>query len=143
MAVEYTILLADRNLSYVADPILNWISIDVTLKFNEPSSGHFVIPAWPWVADQVVAGRRVTIIRNLGAEYDYQSQLLISGPIEEVLEERSDDGENSGFGVLTVHFADDLAQIATRLAYPDPAQQPSAQTTDRWQFTGKDRKSVV
>lgn len=136
MAIEYTVLLSDETLQYVGDPITDWTSLDITLRFNEPCSGHFIIPAYPWITEQLLPGRRVVIIRNLGSEYGYQSSVLLAGPVEEFIEERADDGENAGIGMLTVHFADDLSKVAARQVYPNPAQTAAGQTTDRWQFTG-------
>jgi hypothetical protein len=134
--IEYTLLITDETLNIVGDPITNWATIDVTLRFNEPSSGLFTVPGHPWITGQLAPGNRVVVIRNLGADYDYQSSILIAGPIEHWLHERADDGENSGVGTLTVNFADDLALVAARLTYPDPAQTAAGQTTDRWQYTG-------
>lgn len=125
---EYTILITDKNLVVAGDPIVNWITLDVTLRFNEPSSGLFTVPGHSWVREQFAPGNRVAVIRD-GA-------VLIAGPIEKWLYERSDDGDNAGDGMLTVNFADDLAWIAARLAYPNPALAPEAQTTDNWTFTG-------
>lgn len=146
MGVEYTIMITDSQLNYVADPIVDWETIDVTLRFNEPSSGSFTVPAYQEIVDQLprpaspgdpgVPERRVVIIRNLGEEYDGYTHTLIAGPIETWLREESDDGENSGIGKLTVHFADDLAHIVARSVYPNPAQTAAGQTVDRWSMTG-------
>ncbi len=125
---DYTVLVTDRSLTVVGDPISVWSQIDVTLRFNEPGSGILVTPAYPWVREQIVPGNRIVVIRN--------GDVLISGPIEERLHERSDNGENAGYGRLTVNFADDLASIVARSVYPDPAQTPSGQLIDNWTFTG-------
>lgn len=128
MAADYTVLLTDMYLNVLGDPIWTWQTIDVTLKFNEPSSGNFTTPGYGWVRSQLIPGCRVLIIRN--------QQVLVSGPVEKWQYERSDDGDNAGDGMLTVNFSDDLSFIAARLAYPNPAQTPSAQTVDNWTFTG-------
>ncbi len=125
---DYLVLVTDRNLDVVGDPITCWTSIDVTLRFNEPGSGILVCPAHDWVWAQLVDGNRIVVIRN--------GQILIAGPWEERLLERSDDDANSGAGVVTVHFADDLASLAARNLYPDPLLAPSGQTLDFWEFTG-------
>lgn len=126
--VDYTILITDEGLDYIGDPIIVWTSIDVTLKFNEPSSGMFTVPGFPWVIQQIAGGNRIVVIRN-GA-------LLVAGPIERWQHERSNDGENAGAGKITVYFSDDLASIAARMTYPDPTQTISAQTSDNWTYTG-------
>lgn len=126
--VEYTILITDQDLAYVGDPIICWTYIDITLRFNEPGSGTFTVPGFPWVVQQIAAGRRVVVIRN--------GQTLIAGPIEKWIHERSNDGENSGVGKVTVDFADDLALIAARMAYPNPGQTIDGQTADNWTYTG-------
>jgi hypothetical protein len=125
---EYTVLVTNPSLTIVGDPIIDWISIDVTLRFNEPSSGMFTVPGYSWVRDQLLPGYRILIIRD--------GSVLIAGPIEKTTFERSDDGENAGDGMVTVSFADDFARIAARQAYPDPTLAPAAQVTDSWTFTG-------
>jgi hypothetical protein len=125
---DYTLLITDENLTVVGDPLVNWQSIDVTLRFNEPSSGLFTAPGYSWVRDQMAPGNRVVVIRD--------GSILIAGPIEKWTYERSDDGDNAGDGMLTVNFADDLAFIAARLTYPDPTLAPGAQVIDAWTFTG-------
>jgi hypothetical protein len=125
---DHLILITDRTLNVVGDPIVNWTNLDVTLRFNEPGSGLFVAPGHSWVRQQLHPGNRVVVIRD--------GEVLTAGPVEKWIYERSDDGENAGDGVITVHFADDLATIAGRLAYPDPALEPEAQVSDNWTFSG-------
>jgi len=125
---DYTILITDKYLTVVGDPIVCWSTIDVTLRFNEPGSGLFTAPGHQWIRDQMAPGHRVVVIRD--------QQILIAGPIEKWLYERSDDGDNAGDGTLTVNFADDLALVVARQTYPDPALTPSAQVIDNWSYTG-------
>jgi hypothetical protein len=132
---EYTILVTDQNLTVVGDPIVTWISIDVTLKFNEPSTGLFTVPGYAWIRQQVAPGNRVVVIRD--------GSILIAGPIEKWQFERSDDGDNAGAGMLTVNFSDDLALVAARLTYPDPTLAPSAQVTDNWTFSGTGEAALL
>lgn len=126
--VDYLVLITDRNCNYLGDPILCWTEIDVTLRWNEPGSGYFECPGYPWIVDMVSAGNRVVMVRN--------QQVLIAGPIEGWLHERSDDGDNAGDGRLRVDFADDLALIVARGVYPNPAQTVPGQSVDTWTFTG-------
>lgn len=134
-SVDYMILVTDEDMTYVGDPILCWTNIDVTLRWNEPGSGMFTVPAHSWIVSQIAAGRRIVMIRN-GVH-------LIAGPIEKWLHERSNDGENAGVGKITVNFSDDLATIAARMAYPNPGQTIEAQTADRWTWTGNAELGVL
>jgi hypothetical protein len=136
MPVSYVILITDETLQAVGDPITDWESLDVTIKWNEPGSGVFNAPAHPEIVSQLAPGRRVVIMRYLNNGVGYVGSLLIAGPVEDWLVERADDGENSGVGKLTVNFADDLAKVVARLAYPDPALTPDNQVTDSWTFVG-------
>lgn len=126
--VDITILVTDAQLNVVGDPIYCWDNLDVTLRFNEVSSGQFTAPAYPWLREQLAAGRRIVVVRN--------GRVLIAGPIEGKLVEQSDDGENAGVGKLTVKFADDLSLVAYRGAYPNPAVAPDAQDRDVWAYNG-------
>lgn len=135
---RYTILITDKDLVEQGDPIASWTTLDVTLRFNEPGSGLFTVPAHPWILEQLGAGNRVIVNRHpdpipgeIGA-----GEVLISGPIEGWLHERSDDGENAGVGMLRVDFADDLALVAAHVVYPNPALTPAAQDVDSWTYTG-------
>ncbi len=125
---EYTVLVTDRFLTVVGDPVYCWTSLDITLRFNEPSSGILVCPAYAWVRDMISPGNRIVIIRN--------GKIVISGPWETRNHERSDDGDNSGVGKLTVHFADDLASVVGRQVYTDPALPAASQPTSSWTYTG-------
>lgn len=125
---KYTILITSGALAVSGDPIIGWTQIDVTLRFNEPGSGFFIIPAYKWITDQIAGGSRVMVMRD--------NTLLIAGPIEKWLHEQSDDGENSGVGRITVYFADDLANIVARVTYPNPALTPELQTGDEWTYSG-------
>ncbi len=127
-AEDYLVLVTDADLTVVGDPITCWSQLDITLRFNEPGSGILTVPAHAWIMEQIVPGNRIVVIRN--------GQLLLAGPWEERLFEQSDDGENAGVGVLTVTFADDLKRLAERNAYPDPANNPTTQVPDFWEFTG-------
>lgn len=125
---DYTVLVTDENLNVVGDEIYCWSTLDITLRFNEPSSGILTAPGYGWIRLQMAPGNRVVVIRD--------QKILIAGPIEKWQYERSDDGDNAGDGMLTVNFADDLSFIVARLTYPNPALTPSAQTTDSWTWTG-------
>lgn len=130
-----TVLIGDLDLQVVADPLAAWTSLDVTLRFNEVSSGTITIPARPEVMAELVAGRRITVIRD--------GQILIAGPIEAPLAAfqwglpgGEGGGEDAGPGVVTAAFADDLAFAAGRLVYPNPAQAAGSQTSSHYVASG-------
>jgi hypothetical protein len=125
---DYLVLVTDRTMQVVGDPIACWSSLDVTLKFNEPSTGMLTAPGYDWIRDQFRPGARVVVLRN--------GQTLIAGPVEKTLWERSDDGDNAGAGNLTVNFSDFISLIASRQTYPDGALAPSAQVLDNWTWSG-------
>lgn len=132
LRADYTILVTDANCQVVGDPLHGWTSLQVTKRWKEPGSGQVVIPAYRYVREQLVPGCRIVILRRvLGRQH-----VLIAGPMESKIRERADDGEKGGVGVLTVSFAEDLAWLGARLAYPDPSKTPEQQTTDYWTYTG-------
>lgn len=120
MLTDYHLLVTDRNLDIVGDPIVCWSSLDVTLKFNEPDAGIAIMPGYDWIRAMVMgAGRRLVVVR--------EGQILTAGPIEKALWEQSDNGENAGAGVVTVNFGGDFAWLAARQVYPDPTQEADHQ----------------
>jgi hypothetical protein len=129
VSADYQILVTDKQLRVVGDPIVCWTMIQVTLKFNEPDSGSFTCPGYSWIRDQLTAGCRVVIIRN--------GLVLTAGPLEKLLWERSDDGDNAGAGTLTINFSDFTSLLAARQTYPNPALTPATQVIDNWTFTGQ------
>jgi ReqiPepy6 Gp37-like protein len=132
LGAEYTILVTDANLNVLGDPITRWVSLQVTLRWKEPGSGQFEVPAHPEIRELLQPGCRIVIIRRL---WDMQ-HTLIAGPMEGYLRERADDGDNGGVGKLTVTFVEDMAWLGARIAYPNPALTPATQTTDFWTYTG-------
>lgn len=133
---DYILLITDANLNILGDPISQWTTLDCTLRFNEPASGLFTAPGTPALREQLIEGARVVVMRYQPAFPDEGGQFIMAGPIEHILFERSDDGENAGDGVVTVNFSDDLASVVARLAYPDPTLTPAAQVTDAWTYSG-------
>lgn len=129
-----TILITDRDLNVVGDPVSGWSELDVTLRFNEPASGSFTAPASDGLLAQVAGTeadglRRVVIIRD--------GVIFCAGPVERPgVEQWSVNGQGSGPGSMTVSFTDDVARIASRITYPDPLAAATAQTsTARWTST--------
>ncbi|MFB6392640.1 siphovirus ReqiPepy6 Gp37-like family protein [Polymorphospora lycopeni] len=126
-----TLLVTDRNLNVVGDPIIGWTDLDVTLRFNEPASGNFSAPAYLPLMQQIRGGGyRIIVIRD--------GQVFCAGPIEKRGPEKwSVDGQDSNPGTITVSFSDDLALAVARATYPDPSQPATAQTSvARWTASG-------
>jgi hypothetical protein len=139
LAAEYTVLITDAQLNVLGDPIWEWSYLQITLRWKEPGSGQFKVPAFPYIRQQIRAGARVVVLRRvLGV-----TSIIISGPIEQKLRERSDDGDNGGPGQITVTFADDMAWLAVRLAYPDPSKTIETQTTDFWTYSGNPEQGML
>lgn len=120
------LLITDRNLNVVADPVECWDSVDCTLRHNEVSTGVFTAPAYDWIWDALQPLNRVVVIRN--------SDVFMAGPWEKRMREQSDDGENSGIGKMTVNFADDLALVVSRNAVPEPLKTIGTQAIDHWAY---------
>ncbi len=132
LGAEYTVLVTDSNLTVLGDPISDWTQLQTTLRWKEPGSGQITVPAHRYIREQLVPGCRIVILRRL---FD-QQHTLIAGPMEQLLRERSDDGENGGVGTLTITFTDDLAWLGARIAIPDPKKLAAAQTSDFWTYSG-------
>ncbi|MFG2165511.1 siphovirus ReqiPepy6 Gp37-like family protein [Micromonospora chersina] len=124
-----TLLVTDRNLNMIGDPIAGWTDLDVTLRFNEPASGSFSAPRTAVSAAQLAPGSRVVVVRD--------GVVFCGGPIEEPgPEDWSVEGSASGPGTVEVRFSDDLANVVARITYPNPAAAATAQTsTARWTST--------
>jgi hypothetical protein len=139
MSAEYTILITDKLLNVVGDPIHNWDNLDISLKWNEPSSGQFTCPGYWWIRNLIAPGNRVVVIRRVLGN----AKIVLAGPIESSQYERSDDGENSGDGKLTVTFSEDLSWIAGRLTYPNPTKTPETQDKDFWVWNGNTEAGML
>lgn len=119
MAVQ--LLVTDENLVVQGDPISDWENLDSPLKFNEPAAGSVDLPAHPEVMAQLQPGARLVVIRD-GAVW-------CAGPME-VPQDYSwgvDDSGEPDPGKVTINFSDDLAVVAGRLTWPDPAQPWASQ----------------
>jgi len=139
LAADYTILITDKNLVVQGDPIDEWKTLQASIRWKEPSSGQITVPAHQYIRQQLGAGNRVVIIRRvLGTQH-----ILVAGPIEKVMRERSDAGENGGVGMLTISFVEDMAWLGARLAYPNPALPIDGQVTDYWTFDGDPEMAML
>jgi hypothetical protein len=140
LAAIYTVLVTDPFLAVVGDPISKWQTLQVTLRWKEPGSGQIVLPADAYVREQMQPGMRIVVLRRLqGTQH-----VLISGPIEEVLWECSDGGDdNAAPGKLTITFVDDLGWLGARVTYPNPDRLPEQQVADYWTYTGNPEQGML
>lgn len=139
MAADYTVLITDAQLNVLGDPVYEWDTLQCTIRWKEPGSGSITVPAHQYIRMQLVPGSRIVILRRVLGTY----HVLLSGPMEKIKRERSDDGENGGVGKLTISFVEDLAWLAARLAFPNPALPIDAQTTDYWNFSGDPEMAML
>jgi hypothetical protein len=139
--MSVTLLVTDKNLNYIGDPLEDWSDLQATLNFNEPASGQVTLPAWPEVMAQLQPGSRMVVIRD-GA-------IWCAGPIEVPQDYAwgvGGDVNEPDPGKVTVNFTDDLARIAGYKTYPNPAVAFSAQatTTDAvWSATAANAETLI
>jgi hypothetical protein len=119
--VAIQLLVTDRNLNFVGDPLAKWTKLSCDLNFNAPASGTLELPAWPQHMELLQPGNRLVVMRD-GA-------IWCAGPLEEPQDYKWDLSQNAGVGTVTVGFTDDLARIAGYLTYPEPAKSFTMQTT--------------
>ncbi|MFE4051244.1 siphovirus ReqiPepy6 Gp37-like family protein [Streptomyces sp. YIM B13518] len=114
------LLVTDRNLTVLGDPITGWTKLACETHFNAPASGSVTMPARQEYMELLQPGNRLVMLRD--------GTIWCAGPLEVPQEYTWDLEENAGVGTVTVHFSDDLARIAGYLTYPEPAKAFSAQT---------------
>ncbi|MFZ4143396.1 siphovirus ReqiPepy6 Gp37-like family protein [Streptomyces griseoincarnatus] len=119
MAIE--LLVTDRNLNFLGDPITGWTRLACELNFNAPASGTVTMPARPEYMELLQPGNRLVVIRD--------GSIWCAGPMEVPQEYAWDLAANAGVGTVTVNFTDDLARIAGYLTYPEPTLAFASQTT--------------
>lgn len=123
---EYTIWVTDDQLTPISQQVDDWLAVSAVLRFNEVSTGEFVAPA----SAELVAAVRTPRARGV---IERNGQILVAGPIEyTALNWSAQDHGFDGVGDLTVRFAEDLALIAGRLSYPNPALAATAQDVAKW-----------
>ncbi|MET9304997.1 siphovirus ReqiPepy6 Gp37-like family protein [Streptomyces cellulosae] len=118
MAIE--LLVTDRSLSFIGDPITGWTRLECELNFNVPASGTVEMPARPEYMELLQPGNRLVVIRD--------GSIWCAGPMEVPQEYTWDLAANAGVGTVKVNFSDDLARIAGYLTYPEPALAFASQT---------------
>jgi hypothetical protein len=114
------LLVTDRNLNVLGDPLDGWTKLECDLNFNKPAAGQVTLPARPEYMQLLQPGNRLVVIRN--------GSIWCAGPLEEPQSYEWDLAQNAG-GTVTARFSDDLARIAGYLTYPNPAAAFESQTT--------------
>jgi hypothetical protein len=136
--VAVQLLVTDRNLNVVGDPLSGWTRLAVDLNYNAPASGSVTLPAWPEVMELLQPGHRLVVVRD--------KAVWCAGPMEEPQDYRWDLEQNPDPGTVTVRFSDDLARIAGYLTYPEPTKAFTAQDTitDRLRtFTATNAETII
>lgn len=135
---RYRIIFTDDALAVVGKALEQYTSIELIHRFNEPSSGTVVAPAFPWLLEAVYTpNNRVIVIRD--------GEIEMAGPIEKAGPLNYDaarDGEH-GTGTVTFNFGDDFATVANREIYPDPANASTAQTVARYLITAVNGETAM
>ncbi|MDX2681112.1 siphovirus ReqiPepy6 Gp37-like family protein [Streptomyces soliscabiei] len=131
------LLVTDEDLVVQGDPLADWTSVDVTLKFNEPGSGTVDLVAHPYVMAQLQPGNRLAVIRD-GA-------IWMAGPLEIPQDFTWGVGGTGEAppGEVTVNFSDDLARPAGYLTWPAPASAWSAQPDTAYQLTATNAETII
>jgi len=115
------LLVTDRNLNWLGDPITGWTKLTCDLNFNAPASGSVQLPARPEVMELLQPGHRLVVMRD--------EEIWCAGPMEEPQDYTWDLESNAGVGTVTCRFSDDLARVAGYLTSPEPTKSFAAQTT--------------
>lgn len=130
------VLITDPAHLVVGDPLHEWSSVDVTRRFNEPSSGQITHPAYPWVMAQLVPGNRVVLIRD--------GSVWCEGPLEIPTEYTWDLTDDTDPGTVTLHFTDDLAVLAGYITWADTNNTWATQPfTANWSLTNTNAETII
>jgi hypothetical protein len=132
-----SLLVTDKNLNWLGDPLDDWTDLTATLNFNQPASGQITLTAWPDVMALLQPGNRLVVLRDGG--------IWCAGPIE-VPQDYSLDDNNPAPGQVVVNFSDDLARVAGYLTYPNPAVAFNLQTTTTdnvWTATATNAETII
>ncbi|MFE9363678.1 siphovirus ReqiPepy6 Gp37-like family protein [Streptomyces sp. NPDC006978] len=115
------LLVTDRNLAVLGDPLHGWTDLKAEINFNAPASGSVSLPAHPEYMELLQPGNRLVVIRD-GA-------IWCAGPMEQPQDYVWDLAGNASPGTVQVVFSDDLARVAGYLTYPEPWLGFADQTT--------------
>jgi hypothetical protein len=119
--VAIQLLVTDKNLAVLGDPLDGWTNLSCDLNFNAPASGTVTLPARSQYMELLQPGNRLVVIRD--------ETIWCAGPLEVPQDFSMDLEQNPDPGTVKVQFSDDLARVAGYLTYPEPGLAFSAQTT--------------
>lgn len=115
------LLVTDRDLNFLGDPIDGWTKLSCDLNFNKPASGSVTLPAYPRYVELLQPGNRLVVVRD--------GTIWCAGPFEQPQAFTWDLDQTPDPGTVTATFSDDLARVAGYLTYPNPAAAFESQTT--------------
>jgi len=110
---------------------LTWTKVDLTARYNAVGAWSITVPA----TDKNI---ELTNIPSLGVVVDWNGVYRFTGPMETWAPSKSLDDAGQVTDTITLSGADDLALIANRTAYPDPASSWASQTV-----SGEDAQTAV
>ena len=87
------LLVTDRNLNVLGDPIAGWTKVACDLNFNAPASGQVTLPARPEYVQLLQPGNRLVLIRD--------NSIWCAGPLEQPQDYAWDLGQNADPGIVT------------------------------------------
>lgn len=104
--------------------------IECKPRHNQAGTGSFTVTALPDILAAVNTPDARVVVRRALEDGSGLVDVEMSGPIEMPAHgyQAERDGAD-GPGTVTVQFTDDIAILADRLVYPNPAQAATAQTT--------------
>lgn len=115
------LLVTDKNLAVLGDPLDGWTNLQCDLNFNAPASGTVTLPARSQYMELLQPGNRLVVIRD--------GTIWCAGPLEVPQDFTMDLDQNPAPGTVKVSFSDDLARVAGYLTYPEPASAFESQIT--------------
>lgn len=132
------LLVTDRDLVVLGDPLAGWTSLTCELNFNQPAAGSVTLPARPEYMELLQPGNRLVVIRD--------TEVWCAGPLEQPQDYTWDLEGNASPGTVKVTFSDDLARVAGYLTYPEPAAAFASQTTTpdlMWTLSATNTETII
>lgn len=150
---EYTIAITNAaGTTVLADPIgagnpatgePGWRTISLKPRHNVVGYGEFNMLATPAVLAAVsTLEARVVVLRE--PDGGGSPVVPMCGPIESQPQDYDAERDGDRNGLITVRFADDTANLADMLCYPNPAQAATGQTTTaRYQISAVNPETAI
>ena len=129
-----TILVCDKDLRAVAQPVQRWTELTAEQRFNAIGSGEFIAPGY---AD-LTAGLNLPDSRVV---VQVDGQVWTSGPVEKPGGQAWTPAD--GDGLIKVNFATHEVLLAERIVYPNPALAITAQNTVHYVATATNAEVLM